>query len=208
MKLDVLNIDGASTGRSVNLPAEIFGQEPNDHAIYLAVKQYQAHQRQGTHKAKERGEIAGSTRKFKKQKGTGTARMGSLKNPLFRSGGRVFGPRPKKYTIGLNKKVKAIARNSALSTKFNAGNVMVLEDFTFEAPATGQFNKVLKALEVADQKVVLVLGDLDNNLLLSSQNIKKAKVVQAKDLNVYEIMNAGKLVLAESSVEKIKEIFA
>jgi large subunit ribosomal protein L4 len=208
MKLDVLNIDGASTGRSVNLPSEVFGQEPNDHAIYLAVKQYQAHQRQGTHKAKERGEIAGSTRKFKKQKGTGTARMGSLKNPLFRSGGRVFGPRPKKYTIALNKKVKSIARNSALSTKFNAGNVMVLEDFTFEAPATGQFSKVLQNLEVADQKVVLVLSDIDKNLQLSSQNIKKAKVVQAKDLNVYEIMNAGKLVLAESSVEKIKEIFA
>ena len=208
MKLDVLNIEGGSTGRSVNLPSEVFGQDINEHAMYLAVKQHQANQRQGTHKAKERGEIAGSTRKFKKQKGTGTARMGSLKNPLFRSGGRMFGPRPRKYNIALNKKVKSIAKKSALTSKFNDGNVMVLEDFTFDEPKTSQLNTVLSNLEIDNRKVVLVLAENDRNLYLSGRNIKKVKIMNAKELNVYDVMNAQKLVLAESSLNVIKETFA
>ncbi|NRB46463.1 MAG: 50S ribosomal protein L4 [Saprospiraceae bacterium] len=208
MKLEVLNIQGEKTGRSVDLPEDIFGIEPNEHAVYLAVKQFLANQRQGTHKAKERGEVAGSTRKLKRQKGTGTARAGDIKNPVFRGGGRIFGPRPRKYTVRLNKKVKRLARKSALSDKAAAGNILVVEDFSFEAPKTKEFINILQQLDVNGQKTVLVTSDFEKEVYLSSRNVPKTETVRATDLNTYEIMNAGKLILSEGAVEKIKETFA
>lgn len=208
MKLDVLNIDGGKAGKQIDLPEAIFGIEPNEHAVYLAVKQYLAAQRQGTHKAKERGEIKGSTRKIKRQKGTGTARAGSIKNPLFRGGGRVFGPRPRAYNIRLNKKVKQLARKSALSSKASAGQIVVVEDFTFEAPRTKEFIKILKNLELGDQKTLMVTSDSDKVLHLSSRNIPGTGVTRAQDLNTYQILNAHTLVVAEGAIEKIKETFA
>ncbi len=208
MKLDVLNTQGQSTGRSVELPADIFGVEPNEHAVYLSVKQYLANQRQGTHKSKERGEIAGSTKKIKRQKGTGTARAGSIKNPLFRGGGRVFGPRPRTYGIDLNKKVKRLARKSALSVKATAGDIMVMEDFSFDAPKTKEYVNILNNLNVEGQKTVVVTPDYEKEVYLSSRNIQGTEVVRAADLNTYQIMKAGKLILAEGAVEKIKETFA
>jgi large subunit ribosomal protein L4 len=208
MKVDVLNIDGKSTGRQVDLPDNIFGIEPNEHAVYLAVKSYNAAQRQGTHAARERSDIAGSTRKIKRQKGTGTARAGSMKNPLFRGGGRVFGPRPRNYRLKLNKKVKSLAKASALSYKASHGGIVVVEDFTFDAPQTSKFANVLSNMELNSAKSILVLNDYDKNLYLSSRNIPNSGVVNAKDLNVYEILNANKLLLAESAVEKLVETFA
>lgn len=208
MKLEVLNIQGEKTGRSVDLPEDIFGIEPNEHAVYLAVKQFLANQRQGTHKAKERGEVAGSTRKLKRQKGTGTARAGDIKNPVFRGGGRIFGPRPRKYTVRLNKKVKRLARKSALSDKAAAGNILIVEDFSFEAPKTKEFINILQQLDVNGQKTVLVTSDFEREVYLSSRNVPKTETVRATDLNTYEIMNAGKLILSEGAVEKIKETFA
>ncbi len=208
MKLDVLNIQGQKTGKQVDLPEDIFGIEPNEHAIYLATKQYLAHQRQGTHKAKERGEITGSTRKIKKQKGTGTARAGSIKSGVFRGGGRMFGPRPRKYNIKLNKKVKALARKSALSGKVAAEQVMILEDFTFDTPKTSEFVNILNNLELTGKKTLLVTGDKDDALLLSSRNIQRAGVTRVQDLNVYDVLNAKVLILSENSIEKIKESFA
>ncbi|KAA3625655.1 MAG: 50S ribosomal protein L4 [Bacteroidetes bacterium] len=208
MKLDVLNTQGQSTGRSVELPADIFGIEPNEHAVYLSVKQYLANQRQGTHKSKERGEIAGSTKKIKRQKGTGTARAGSMKNPLFRGGGRVFGPRPRTYGIDLNKKVKRLARKSALSVKATAGDIMVMEDFSFDAPKTSEYANILNNLNVEGQKTVVVTPDYEKEVYLSSRNIQGTEVVRAADLSTYQIMKAGKLILAEGAVEKIKETFA
>jgi len=208
MKLDILNTDGKSTGRSIELPEDIFGIEPNEHALYLAVKQYNAHQRQGTHKAKERGDIAGSTRKIKRQKGTGTARAGSIKNPLFRGGGRVFGPRPRNYSIKLNKKVKQLAKASALSSKAADGSLMVVEDFTFEAPKTSAFVNVLKSLEADAVKSLVVTSDHDQNIYLSSRNCQKAGVVCADSLNTYSILNANKLFISESAVAKLKELYS
>ena len=208
MKLDIVNAEGKSTGRSVELPEDIFGIEPNEHAVYLAVKQFLANQRQGTHKAKERGEVAGSTRKIKRQKGTGTARAGDIKNPVFRGGGRIFGPRPRKYTVRLNKKVKRLARKSALSDKAAAGNILVVEDFSFEAPKTKEFINILQQLDVNGQKTILVTSDFEKEVYLSSRNVPKTETVRATDLNTYEIMNAGKLILSEGAVEKIKETFA
>ena len=208
MKLEVLNIQGQSTGRSVDLPDEIFGVQPNEHAIYLAVKQYNAAQRQGTHKAKERGEIKGSTRKIKRQKGTGTARAGSLKNPLFRGGGRVFGPRPRNYNLDLNKKVKRLARKSALSSKMNDGKIVILEDFTFDQPKTKEYKSILSNLKLADQKTLLVIGDSDKTVYLSSRNIPNADVMRAQDVNTYNLLKAQTVVLSESSVEKIKQTLA
>lgn len=208
MKLDVINIQGQKTGKQVDLPDEIFGIEPNEHAIYLATKQYLANQRQGTHKAKERGEVKGSTKKIKKQKGTGTARAGDIKSPVFRGGGRIFGPRPRKYSIKLNKKVKALARKSALSGKAKAEQVVVLEDFTFETPKTSEFVNILKNLEVTSKKTLLVTGDRDDSLILSSRNIQRAGVTRAQDLNVYDILNTNVLILSENSIDKIKELFA
>lgn len=202
MKLDILGINGSSTGRSIDLPDAIFGVEPNEHAVYLAVKQYLANQRQGTHKAKEKGEITGSTRKLKRQKGTGTARAGSIKSPVFRGGGRVFGPRPRSYGIKLNKKVKRLARMSALSDLASKGQIKVIEDFTFEAPKTSEFATILKNLE-CNGKAVLVTGDTDKILYLSGRNVPKTKVISAADLNTYQVMNAGTLLLSEGAIEKI-----
>lgn len=208
MKLDVLNTQGEKTGRTVELSDNVFGQTPNEHAVYLAVKQYLAHQRQGTHKAKERGEIAGSTRKLHRQKGTGGSRKGSINNPLFRGGGRVFGPRPRNYDVRLNKKVKQIAKASALSAKASAGSIVVLEDFSFDAPKTKEFKSILTNLNLDGQKTLIVTADMERELLLSSRNLQRADVARAADLNVYQIMNTQTLVLSEGAVAKIQESFA
>ena len=207
MKLEVFNIKGEKTGRSVELPDEIFGVEPNEHAVYLAVKQYLANQRQGTHKSKERGEVAGSTRKLKRQKGTGTARAGDIKNPVFRGGGRIFGPRPRSYGFKLNKKVKRLARASALSSKAADGQILVVEDFSFEAPRTKEYVNILRTLQVAGEKCILVTPDHEKEVYLSGRNLPSAGVVRAQDLNTYQILNAGKLILSEGAVDKIKETF-
>jgi len=208
MKLDIINTQGSSVGKSVDLPAEIFGIEPNQHAVYLAVKQYNAAQRQGTHKAKERGEIAGSTRKIKKQKGTGTARAGSIKSPVFRGGGRIFGPRPRNYDIKLNKKVKALARASALSHKAATGSINVIEDFSFDAPKTKEFKSVLDNLSLTGKKSLFVTSEHNANVYTSSRNIQKTQVVSVEELNTYQIMNANTVVLSEGAVNRLKELYA
>jgi len=204
MKVAVLDINGKDTGRKVELSKEVFGIEPNDHAIYLDVKQYLANQRQGTHKAKERADIVGSTRKIKKQKGTGTARAGSIKSPIFRGGGRVFGPRPRSYSFKLNKNLKQLARKSALSIQAKDNNLVVIEDFNFDTPKTKNFINVLKALGLDSKKSLFVLGESNNNVYLSSRNLKGSKVVSNSGLNTYGILNAGKVVISESSLEGIK----
>jgi len=206
MELKVIDIKGKETSTKVSLNSSIYGIEPNDHAIYLDVKQYLANQRQGTHKSKERAEIAGSTRKIKKQKGTGTARAGSIKSPVFRGGGRVFGPRPRNYGFKLNKKVKRLARKSALSYKAKEQNIIVLEDFKFETPKTKEFISVLSNLNVQDDKVLFITADVDTNVYLSSRNVGKAKVIAADSLNTYDILNASKVVLVASSIDKIDNI--
>lgn len=208
MKLDILNIEGKSTGKQVDLPEDIFGVDAHEHAVYLAVKQYNAHQRQGTHSSKGRSEVTGSRRKIKKQKGTGTARAGHIMSPMFRGGGRLFGPKPHKYNVKLNKKVKQLARKSALSDKQTKGSIIVLEDFTMDTPQTSQYLTILRNLKVEDNKTVLVTGDYDKTLYLSSRNIKKAEVTRAQDLNTYAIMNAQTIILSEGAIEKIKESFA
>ena len=208
MKVDVLNINGESTGRNVELPDNIFGIIPNEHVLYLAVKAYNANQRQGTHKAKEKAEVTASTRKIKKQKGTGTARAGSLKNPLFKGGGRVFGPKPRDYSQKLNKKVKKLAKASALSSKAKSNSVKVIEDFTFDQPKTKEFINILKSFQTDGKKTILILNDYDKNVFLSSRNLKKSAVVNAKDLNVYEILNSNTLLISEGAIEKIVETFA
>lgn len=204
MKVAVLDIKGKETGRKVDLSDDVFAIEPNEHAIYLDVKQYLAHQRQGTHKAKERAEIAGSTRKIKKQKGTGTARAGSIKSPIFRGGGRIFGPRPKDYTQKLNKNMKRLARKSALSLKSKEKSIMVVEDFNFEAPKTKDFVNFLSSLGIENKKSLIVLGDSNNNVYLSSRNLERSKVVTGSELNTYKIVNATSLVLTESALEGIE----
>lgn len=204
MKVAVLDIKGKETGRKVELSDAVFKIEPNEHAIYLDVKQYLAHQRQGTHKAKERGEIVGSTRKIKKQKGTGTARAGSIKSPIFRGGGRIFGPRPKDYTQKLNKNVKRLARRSALSLKAQENAVVVVEDFNFDAPKTKDFVNVLKSLGIEDKKSLIVLGDSNNNVYLSSRNLERSEVVTNSELSTYKILNAQNVVLLEGSLEGIE----
>jgi large subunit ribosomal protein L4 len=204
MKVAVLDIKGKETGRKVDLSDSVFAIEPNEHAIYLDVKQYLAHQRQGTHKAKERAEITGSTRKIKKQKGTGTARAGSIKSPIFKGGGRIFGPRPKDYTQKLNKNVKRLARKSALSLKSKEKQLMVVEDFNFEAPKTKDFMNVLKSLGLADKKSLIVLGDANNNVYLSSRNLKGSEVITNSELSTYKILNAKSVVLLESALEGIE----
>jgi large subunit ribosomal protein L4 len=204
MKVAVLDINGKDTGRQVDLSNEVFGIEPNNHAVYLDVKQYLANQRQGTHKAKERGEIAGSTRKIKKQKGTGTARAGSIKSGVFKGGGRMFGPRPRNYGFKLNKNVKRLARKSALSIKANENSITVLEDFNFEAPKTKNFTAVLKALELDNKKSLFVLGGSNNNVYLSSRNLKGSEVVISSELSTYKILNANQVVLLEGSLEGIE----
>ncbi|PIB36432.1 50S ribosomal protein L4 [Reichenbachiella sp. 5M10] len=206
MKVSVLTKSGEDTGRTVDLSKDVFGIEPNDHAIYLDVKQYLANQRQGTHKSKERAEIAGSTRKIKKQKGTGTARAGSIKSPLFRGGGRVFGPKPRNYSIDLNKKLKVLARKSALTYKATEKSIAVLEDFTFEAPKTKDYAALLNSLSFTDKKTLLVLAEDNKNVLLSSKNLKKAQVTTAAQINTYDLLNADNLILLEGSIEKIQNL--
>ncbi|MFK7951016.1 MAG: 50S ribosomal protein L4 [Saprospiraceae bacterium] len=208
MKIEVVNIQGEKTGREVSLPQEVFGVEPNEHVVYLAVRQYLANQRQGTHKSKERAEIAGSTRKIKRQKGTGTARAGSIKSPVFRGGGRVFGPRPRNYGFKLNKKVKSLARKSALVSKLQKEEIIVVEDFTFDAPQTKQYREILANLNLADKKSLLVTGENDLNLYTSSKNLKKANVMRVNELNTYAVLDNNYLILSESSIEKMKELFA
>jgi large subunit ribosomal protein L4 len=204
MEVTILNIEGKETGRKVNLNDSIFGIEPNDHAIYLDTKQYLANQRQGTHKAKERGEVAGSSRKIKKQKGTGTARAGNIRNPLYRGGGRVFGPKPRFYGFKLNKKVKQLARKSALSYKASTNNIIVLEDFSLEAPKTKEFIKIGTNLNIPDKKSIFVLPEQNNNIYLSSRNVQGVEVVTAAELNTYKIMKASKLILVESAVDVLQ----
>ncbi|WHT37968.1 50S ribosomal protein L4 [Myroides sp. mNGS23_01] len=205
MEVKVLDITGKDTGRKVELLDSVFGIEPNNHAVYLDVKQYLANQRQGTHKAKERAEISGSTRKIKKQKGTGTARAGSIKSPVFRGGGRVFGPRPRNYSFKLNKNLKRLARKSAFSIKVREENLIVLENFNFEVPSTKNFISVLKALGLENKKSLFVLGESNKNVYLSSRNLEKAAVVTNSELSTYAILNAGSLVLTEGSVAGIVE---
>ena len=204
MELAVLNTAGKETGKKVSLNKDIFSIEPNDHAIYLDVKQFLANQRQGTHKAKERSEITGSTRKIKRQKGTGTARAGSIKSPLFRGGGRAFGPRPRNYGIKLNKKVKQLARISALTYKAKEKAVLVVEDFSFETPKTKEYLTILNSLKLNDKKSLVVLSEPNKNIYLSSRNIQGAKVVMLSDLNTYDIVNSSKVVFVKSSLTKLQ----
>ena len=204
MEVKVLDINGKETGRKVQLSDSVFAIEPNKHAVYLDVKQYLANQRQGNHKAKERAEVAGSTRKIKKQKGTGTARAGSAKNPSFKGGGTVFGPRTRSYSFKLNKNLKRLARKSALSLKVNESNLVVVEDFTFETPNTKNFINVLKALGLENKKSLFVLGDSNKNVYLSSRNLKASSVVTTSELSTYAILNAKSLVLLEGAVDGIE----
>ena len=207
MELKVLNKEGKATEKKVKLNAEVFGIEPNDHAIYLDVKQYLANQRQGTHQSRERGEVIGSTRKIKKQKGTGTARAGSIKNPLFRGGGRVFGPRPRNYGFKLNKKVKSLARKSALTYKAKEEGIMIMEELSFKSPKTKDFVSILKNLKVDNNRTLFVASEKDQNTLLSSRNVKNTKVITADKLNTYDILNSAKLIISEKAVEQIENQF-
>ena len=206
MKVAVVDIQGKDTGRKVELSKDVFGIEPNNHAIYLDVKSHLANKRQGTHKAKERGEIVGSTRKIKKQKGTGTARAGSIKNPLFRGGGRVFGPRVRDYSQKVNKKVKRLARKSALSIKAQEKSIIVLEDLAMDAPKTSAYIEVLKSLGLDSKKSLLVLAEPNNNVYMSSRNLKNSEALTTSELNTYKIVNANSIVLSESSVADIETI--
>lgn len=209
MKLDILNSDGKTTGKQIDLPDNIFGIEPNEHAVYLAVKQYNASQRQGTHASKEKGQVTASTRKIKRQKGTGTARAGSLKSPLFRGGGRVFGPRPDRdYSLKLNKKVKRLARKSALSSKAASGQILVIEDLQMDAPKTSTYKAILNNLELTDKRTLLVTADHNPVVYLSSRNLQKTDVTTAQDLNTYQVLKANTLILSAGAIDKIKETFA
>ncbi|RZS99950.1 50S ribosomal protein L4 [Aquimarina brevivitae] len=204
MKVAVVDIKGKETGREVSLSTDVFGIEPNNHAVYLDVKQYLANQRQGTHKSKERAEIVGSTRKIKKQKGTGTARAGSIKSPIFKGGGRIFGPRPRNYAFKLNKNLKRLARKSALSIKANDKAITVIEDFNFDTIKTKNFVEVVKALGLEGKKSLFVLGESNKNVYLSSRNLKDSEVVTSSDLSTYKILNANKVVLLEGSLKGIE----
>lgn len=208
MNIEVVNIKGEKTGRSVELPEAVFGIEPNAHALYLSVKLYLANQRQGTHKAKERGEVAGSTRKLHKQKGTGGSRKGDIKNPLYRGGGRIFGPRPRSYSFDLNKKVKLLAKKSAFTHKALDGKIMIVEDFTFDNPKTKSFTGVLNALNIANEKVLMVTDSLDKNVFLSSRNLLKSKVSEVANVNTYDILNANVLILSEKSITTLSKALA
>ena len=207
MELSVLNIKGEDTGRKVTLSDAVFGATPNEHAMYLDVKQYLANQRQGTHKSKERNEVAGSTKKIKKQKGTGGARAGSLKAPLFVGGGRVFGPRPRNYSFKLNKKLKEVARVSALSMLAKDNKVSLLESFTFEAPKTKEFKNILSNLKV-EGKTLIVLPAVDKNVVLSGRNLNKVKISTASDLNTYDLLNTDRVLLVEDSVNVIENLLS
>jgi large subunit ribosomal protein L4 len=206
MDIAVVKYSGESTGRKINLSPEVFGIEPNDHAIYLDVKSIQANQRQGTHKSKQRNEISGSSKKLKKQKGTGGARAGNIKNPQFKGGGRVFGPTPRDYSFKLNKKVKDLARKSALSYKAKDNSISVLEDFIFDAPKTKQYTAMLKSLSLADKKTLVVLPSINDNVVRSGRNIQNTKIITAAQLNTFDVMNAQQLVLVESSLDTINNL--
>lgn len=206
MKLAVLDKSGKDSGKQIDLSEAVFGVEPNDHAIYLDVKLHLANKRQGTHKAKEKAEITGSTRKLKKQKGTGTARAGSIKSPVLRGGGRIFGPKPRDYEFKLNKKVKVLAKKSALSYKAKESNITILEDLSFDSPKTKDFITVLQNLKVDNEKSLLILPEANSNVYLSSRNLKKSKVITVDQLCTYDLLNADKLVIAEGSIKKIEEI--
>jgi large subunit ribosomal protein L4 len=208
MQVTVYNTTGEATGRTIDLPEEIFGIEPHEHSVWLDVKRYLAAQRQGTHKSKERSEISGSTRKLHKQKGTGGSRKGDINSPVFRGGGRVFGPRPRNYDIHVNAKVRRLARRSALSAKAKSGNIVVVEDFTFDAPKTSAFHQMLQALNVADKKPLTVTGAYDKMLYLSCRNIDKASIAPATEISTYQIMRAGSVVIIESAISTIKEYCA
>ena len=207
MKLAVHNIKGKETKKQINLSKDIFGVEPNNHAIYLDVKQFLASQRSGTHKTKGRSEVKGSRRKLRKQKGSGAARVGDIKNPLFRGGGRVFGPQPRNYAFKINKKVKRIARKSALSHKAKDNCILILEDFNFDKPSTRSYNNFLSNFNLVDNKTVLVMSETNKNILLSSRNLKNSRVVLASELNTYDVMSASKLMFTESSFSEIEKIY-
>ncbi len=204
MKVAVLDIKGKETGRKVDLSDSVFAIEPNNHAVYLDVKQYLAHQRQGNHKSKERAEIAGSTRKIKKQKGTGTARAGSIKSPVFKGGGRVFGPRPRDYSQKLNKNVKRLARKSALSLKSKENAILVVENFNFETPKTKDFVAILKSLGLENKKSLFVLGDSNNSVYLSSRNLERSEVITSSEISTYKILNANNIVFVEGALEALE----
>lgn len=206
MEVAVIKSSGEKTSKNVSLPETIFGIEPNDHAIYLDVKSYLANQRQGTHKSKQRNEISGSSKKLKKQKGTGGARAGNIKNPQFKGGGRVFGPQPRDYSFKLNKKVKDLARKSALTYKAKDNSIAILEDFSFEAPKTKQFLSMLAALSLADKKTLLVLPEVNKNVVLSGRNIQNTKVTTADQINTYDVMNADNVIFVESSITKVENL--
>jgi large subunit ribosomal protein L4 len=205
MKVAVLNIKGEETGREVSLDKGVFGIEPNEHAVYLDVKNYLANQRQGTAKTKEKGEVSGSTRKIKKQKGTGTARAGSIKSPVLRGGGTIFGPQPRDYGFKLNKKVKKLARKSILSARAKEKAIQILEDFTFEGPKTKEFINILNSLSVTDKKALVLLSEQNKNVFLSSRNLKKANVTTVDEVNTYDLINAECLILCESTLSQLKE---
>jgi len=207
MEVEVYNINGSKTTKKVTLNDEIFAVEPNDHAIYLDVKQYMANQRQGTHKAKERSESRGSTKKLKKQKGTGGARIGDINSPLLKGGGRAFGPRPRDYNFKLNKKLKRLARKSALSYKATGNNIIIVEDFSFETPKTKNFADLLNNFKLSDKKTLLVLCESNKNVYLSSRNLKNSKVVSASNINTYDILNAKNLIFVESSIKELEKNF-
>lgn len=206
MEVAIVKYSGEKSGKKANLSDDVFGIEPNDHAIYLDVKSFLANQRQGTHKSKQRNEISGSSKKIKKQKGTGGARAGNIKNPLFKGGGRVFGPEPRDYSFKLNKKVKALARKSALTYKAKDNAIAVLEDFNFESPKTTQYVKMLSALSFADKKTLLVLPEKNKNVVLSGRNVKNAKITTADQINTYDVMNADQVIFVESSVSKVETL--
>ena len=206
MSIAVLKYSGESTGRTVNLNSEVFAIEPNDHAIWLDVKSYLANQRQGTSKAKQRNEISGSSKKLKKQKGTGGARAGNIKNPQFKGGGRVFGPQPRDYSFKLNKKVKDLARRSALTYKAKDNSISIVEDFNLDAPRTKQYLNLLKSLSFSDKKTLLVLPELNKNVVLSGRNVKNTKIITASQINTYDVLHADQLILVESSISKIDNL--
>lgn len=208
MELTVYNINGQETDRKITLDDSIFGIEPNDHVIYLDVKQHMANRRQGTHSTKGRSEVAGSTRKIKRQKGTGTARAGDIKNPLFRGGGRIFGPQPRDYSFKLNKKVKRLARLSALSYKIKENNLIILDDFAFEGPKTKRFIEVLNVFELQGKKVLLVIDKNDKNVVLSSRNLSGVKVILPSDINTYDVLNANNILITEESVKEIEKNYS
>ena len=206
MELNVFNIKGTETGRKVKLDETIFGIEPNDHAIYLDVKQHMANQRQGTHASLEKSMLSGSTRKLHRQKGTGGSRKGSIKNPLFRGGARVFGPQPRDYNFKLNKKLKKLARLSAISYKLKDNNLVVLEDFTFESAKTKNFSELLKNFQLTGKKTLVVMNNPDDKILLAARNLKRLKIIRATDLNTYEILDAKQVLMTESSIPDIVKI--